>query len=89
MTPHRTYSTLHTEEVATILLVINLKLTNDTTTANNKLVRDYKVRGISLVLQYVSMDSQNVMDTWVKQNQGHWYFTIKKYSHFLVVKLSK
>ena len=47
-----TNSTIYTEEVATILLVINLKLTNDTTTANNKLVRDYKVRGISLVLFY-------------------------------------
>ena len=35
------------------------------------------------MLQYVSIDSQNVMDTWVKQNQSHWYFTVKKFSSIL------
>ena len=52
----------------------NVKLKNDTIASNNKLVREMKVKGIDFVLQYVSIDSHNVMDTWIKQNQMHWYF---------------
>ena len=51
-----------------------MKATNDSLSDDNKLLKSDRVKAMDSIFSTISADSQNTLDTWIKQNhQQHWF----------------
>ena len=66
--------TAREEEKLTELELDVLKAQNKNIASGNRILKAERVTAVNFILLYVSSDSQNLLDQYIKQNTELWYF---------------
>ena len=66
--------TAREEEKLSELELDVLKAQNKNISSDNRILKTERVTAVNFILLYVSSDSQNLLDQYIKQNSDLWYF---------------